>query len=204
MKKLVNSVFLLAAALIAVSCCDTQIGQSSFDQLVAQRRSIRAYDGSKTISREQVATLVATAQEAPSWANSQSTRYYAVMSPDKQAALREMIGERNKQNVEGASVLLVSSFVKGQAGFGHGIQVNEIGDGWGAYDNGVSNAYFILKAREMGFDTLIMGMRDSERIRALLEIPESEEIMAVIALGYRAKDPQRPERKSLESVLIYK
>ena len=64
--------------------------------------------------------------------------------------------------------------------------------GWSsmrAYDNGLSNCYLILKARAMGFDTLIMGMRDA--LRQLMSIPESETVMAVIALGYRATEPNR-------------
>ena len=34
--------------------------------------------------------------------------------------------------------------------FFQGNQTNEVGDGWGAYDNGLSNCYLILKARAMG------------------------------------------------------
>ena len=84
--------------------------------------------------------------------------------------------------------------MKGKSGFFRETPTNEIGDGWGAYDNGLSNAYFVLKARAMGFDTLIMGMRDSEAIRADFQIPEEETIMAVISLGYRASEPNRPAR----------
>ena len=53
----------------------------------------------------------------------------------------------------------------------------------------------------MGFDTLIMGMRDSEAIRSSFGIPESETVMAVIALGYRAGEPRRPDRRPLDEVV---
>lgn len=46
------------------------------------------------------------------------------------------------------------------------------------------NCYLILKARAMGFDTLIMGMRDADALRSLFSIPEDEAVMAVIAIGY--------------------
>ena len=59
------------------------------------------------------------------------------------------------------------------------------------------------KAREMGFDTLIMGGRDATAIRSIFNIPESETIMAVIALGYRAVDPQRPARKPLDEIVTF-
>ena len=55
----------------------------------------------------------------------------------------------------------------------------------------------------MGFDTLIMGMRDADKLRELFAIPESETIMAVIALGYRAEEPNRPERKSLDEIVKF-
>ena len=55
----------------------------------------------------------------------------------------------------------------------------------------------------MGFDTLIMGMRDSDAIRECLNIPENETIMAVIALGYRAQEPSRPQRRPLDDVVRF-
>ncbi|MBQ4188683.1 MAG: nitroreductase family protein, partial [Bacteroidales bacterium] len=155
-----------AAALMLLPGCggsetkETASGES-FDEIVATRRSVRDYKEGTTITQAQVRDLVATAMEAPSWANSQTTRYYVAMDPQKVAAVKELVGAGNARNTANAPVMIVSTFVKGQSGFGRGNQVNEIGDGWGAYDNGVSNAYFILKAREQGFDTLIMGMRDS-------------------------------------------
>ena len=104
------------------------------------------------------------------------------------------------KEVTEAPVFIVSTFVKGLSGFSRGKIFNEIGDGWGAYDNGLGNAYLVLKARAMGFDTLIMGMRDSEALRALFGIPDGEEVMAVIALGHRANDPVKPTRKPLDEI----
>ena len=109
----------------------------------------------------------------------------------------------NKERVADAPVLIVSTFEKGQSGFFRGMQTNEVGDGWGAYDCGLSNCYLILIARSMGFDTLIMGMRDADGLRALFNIPESEAIMPVIALGYRAQEPSRPERKKLDEIVTF-
>ena len=72
-----------------------------------------------------------------------------------------------------------------------------------AYDNGLSNCYLILKARAMGFDTLIMGMRFSDLIRAEFGIPENETIMAVISLGYRDGEPRQPEHRDFNEVVKF-
>ena len=50
------------------------------------------------------------------------------------------------------------------------------------------------------FDTLIMGMRDSDALRTLLGIPDGEEVMTVIALGHRASDPVKPTRKPIDEI----
>ena len=202
---------LLAAALASVAilqgCAGDGGAQASssatFDEIVASRRSVRDYEAGATVSEAQVRELIATAMEAPSWANTQTTRYYAAISEDKVAAVKELVGAGNARSTANAPVMIVSTYVKGMSGFGRGNQVNEIGDGWGAYDNGVSNAYLILKAREMGFDTLIMGMRDSDGLRKLFNIPAEEEVMAVISVGKRASDPRRPDRKDIDEIVKF-
>lgn len=48
-----------------------------------------------------------------------------------------------------------------------------------------------------------MSMRDADGLRSLLGIPETETVMAVIALGYRAEEPNRPERKNQNEVVRF-
>lgn len=203
MKRLLFLSQLAVACLLMAGCGQKPADVNSFDDIVASRRSIRDYDASKSVSREEVMELIKCAQEAPSWANQQPSKYYVAMSEDKVAAVKNLVGEGNKRNTAGAPVMIVSTYVKGRSGFFRGNPANEIGDGWGAYDNGLSNAYFILKARERGFDTLIMGMRDSDELRKLFAIPDDECIMAVISLGYRASDPNRPDRKATSEIVKF-
>lgn len=203
MKRLLFLIQLAVACLLMAGCDQKPADVNSFDDILASRRSIRDYDASKSVSREEVMELIKCAQEAPSWANQQPSKYYVAMSEDKVAAVKNLVGEGNKRNTAGAPVMIVSTYVKGRSGFFRGNPANEIGDGWGAYDNGLSNAYFILKARERGFDTLIMGMRDSDELRKLFAIPDDECIMAVISLGYRASDPNRPDRKATSEIVKF-
>ena len=200
-----KKMLLLSLAAFAIMACKQPAQKApgaSFDEVLATRRSVRAYDASKTISEAEVRELLLATQEAPSWANQEPSKYYVAIGGEKHAALLEMVGG-NKDRVANAPVLIVSTYEKGKSGFFRGTATNEIGDGWGAYDNGLSNAYLVLKARAMGFDTLIMGMRDSDAIRECLDIPENETIMAVIALGYRAQEPSRPQRRPLEDVVRF-
>lgn len=202
MKQLFIAASGLAFLFLFASCkqqAQTAPAGPSFEEVLTSRRSVRSYDPTKKISEAEVRTLLAAAQEAPSWANQEPTKYYVAIGAEKRLALLEMIGG-NKDRVAGAPVLIVSTFETQKSGFFRGQPANDVGDFWGAYDNGLANAYLVLQARAMGFDTLIMGMRESEKIRAEFEIPENECIMAVISLGYRAQEPSRPERRNLDDI----
>ena len=109
----------------------------------------------------------------------------------------------NRERSENAA-LLVTTFVHTRAGFDkEGNPDNECGNGWGYYDLGLHNENFVLKAKELGLDTLIMGIRDGEAIRKQLSIPDTETVVAVIAVGYGKTTPEKPKRKSPEDIVKF-
>jgi len=55
----------------------------------------------------------------------------------------------------------------------------------------------------MGLDSLIMGLRDGEKIRAFLSLPGNEQVVSVIAVGYAAESPAKPARKATGEVLKF-
>ena len=187
-------------SLMSVAGCTGEGTQlPSFNDVLTSRRSIRSYDATKKISEAEVRTLLTRTQEAPSWANQQPSKYYVAISPEAVAAVQDMVGG-NKERIKNAPVLIVSTFEKGKSGFFRGQQTNELGEFWGAYDNGLSNAYLVRTASAMGFDTLIMGMRDADMIRDYFHIPGDEMITAVISLGYRAEEPRTPVHRELDEI----
>ena len=201
MKKQLKKILMMASVVLTLIGCAGNT--ASFDEIVANRRSVRSYDSSRKISEEQIRTLIATTQEAPSWANVQATRYYVVMSEEKlNKVLPSMLANQEKAST--APVLIVTTYKQDQSGFFNGEAANEVGNSWGAYDAGLSNAFLVLKAKEMGFDTLIMGLRDADGLKKALDIPSDEIVMTVVALGYGNQVPKRPDRKALDEVLKIK
>lgn len=176
-----------------------------FMELVEKRRSIRAYKAGTSIEQSAIEEMIRCAQQAPTWKNSQTGRYYVVSTPEKLAAVKaNCLPQFNQDNCKDAPVLIVTAFEKNRSGFDReGNADNELGNEWGAYDLGIQNALMVLKATELGLDTLIMGIRSGEALREELNIPDSQEVVSVIAVGYRDADPEKPKRKELEKVATF-
>lgn len=176
-----------------------------FEKLMEERRSIRKYDSSRRATKEQITAMVQAAIQAPSWKNSQTSRYYCILDELQCKKFSEScLPQFNQNNSSGASYI-VTTFVKDRVGFDKetGAAINECGNGWGYYDLGLQNENLILKARELGLDTLIMGIRDGEKIWEMLQIPENEQVVSVIAVGYRALNPEKPKRKTPDDILKF-
>lgn len=174
-----------------------------FQKLVESRRSIRAYNENIVITKAEIEEIIKCSQEAPSWKHSQTARYYVAIDSDKVNSLREKaLPEFNQNNSKNAAALIVTAFEANRSGFERdGNPTNEIGNEWGAYDLGLANMLLCLKAKELGYDTLIMGIRDNNVLREELSIPDSQHVVSVIAVGKSDKVVDKPVRKELEKIL---
>ena len=174
-----------------------------FKDLIAARRSVRSYL-TDVISHEDLEAILTQTQMAPSWKNSQTSRTYVAETPETLQELREKGLPSFNQKSSANAMLVVTTFVMDVVGFTNGVPDNEAGNFWGAYDLGLHDAYLVLAASNAGYDTLIMGLRDADAIRSILNIPENEQIMSVIAIGKRDKEPAFRPRKALEEVAIFR
>ena len=172
-----------------------------FTKLLEERRSIRAFDPEKHVTAEQIQEIVQAAIQAPSWKNSQTTRYYALVTPEKvEEFSAKCLPEFNQKSSKGAA-LVVTAFVKDRSGFTQdGTPDNEVGNGWGYYDCGLHDMNLLLEAENQGLSTLVMGLRDADKLREAFDIPKEESIVSVISVGYSDADPDRPTRKSVEEI----
>ena len=104
-----------------------------FEQVLKSRRSIRKYKPGQSISKEMVEHLIEAAILAPSWKNSQTARYYTVITPEMVEKIRiQCLPEFNQNNSKNAQALIVTAFEKNRSGFTRDGQAeNEVGNGWG-------------------------------------------------------------------------
>ncbi len=71
------------------------------------------------------------------------------------------------------------------------------------YDAGIAAQTLCLSAHDHGLGTVIMGIFHRRELEKYLNIPEDQEIAALIALGYPDEEPKAPRRKDVETLLSY-
>lgn len=166
------------------------------------RRSIRKFND-KEVSHEVLEEVIQAAIYSPSWKNTQITRYIAV--EDK--AIKEKIATQyapsyNQNAIMSAPVLLALTVVKKRSGYERdGSYSTSKGSGWEMYDCGIATQTLCLAAQASGLGTVIQGIFDYDKVSELLQVPEEQEIVALIPMGYPDETPVMPKRKTVLDVL---
>lgn len=172
-----------------------------FMECIKSRRSVRKYKSDK-VPMECIRKAVEAASFAPSWKNSQVTRYYAVTTEEIKEKVADFVPSFNQPAIKSAPVLMVVTVIKQRSGYNREGQADTSkGDGWQMYDCGASNMQFCLSAKEQGLGTVIMGYFDEIKIAEVLSIPDTEEVAALISLGYPDEEPEMPKRKEVDVLL---
>lgn len=171
---------------------------------IETRRSIRSFKD-KMVDNECIKEIVASAIYAPSWKNSQVVRYRVVTNK----ILLETIAKEgmcnfafNEKTVLGCGGLVVLSVVKNRCGYERdGSFSTKKEDRWEMFDAGVASQSFCLAAHDKGIGSVILGIFDEDKIAELVQLPESEKVACLIAIGYPKEEPAAPKRKAVEEVL---
>ena len=171
---------------------------------IETRRSIRKFTDQKP-DKEILEKVVQAASFAPSWKNTQVTRYNVVSDQGlkDQIAKEGVLGfQYNSNTIQGAPELVVVSVVHGRSGFERdGSYTTSKEDRWEMFDAGIATQTFCLAAHEYGLGTVIMGIFDESKIAELVKLPEGEKVAAILAIGYPAEEPAVPKRKDVTDLL---
>lgn len=174
------------------------------NECITGRRSIRKFTDEK-VSHEVIEKIIAAAAYAPSWKNTQITRYIAVEG-EKKAELAKCTNlfPGNGVIMDQAPMVIAVTVIKNRSGFERdGSFSTPKGTGWQMYDAGVASEAFCLAAYEEGLGTVIMGLYDEAEATKVLGLTDDRELVALIPIGYPAETPAAPKRKSVEDLLSF-
>ena len=172
---------------------------------IKERRSVRKFDTSREVSKELIESVIDVARFAPSWKNTQVTRYYVLTGEAKdKLADCTTIWAKNGDIMRGAPMVVALSVVDKRSGYERdGSASTPLGAGWQMFDSGIACQTFCLAAHDAGLSSVIMGLYD-DNAADVIGIPEGQILTAVIAVGYAAEEPAAPNRKEVSDLVTYK
>ena len=176
----------------------------TFQDCVRTRRSVRKYKADP-VSDQVIRSLVEAASFAPSWKNTQTTRYLVI----RDKALKSRIAQEavsmfpgNQRIIEGAPAIVLVTTVTGRSGFERdGSFSTSKGTHWESFDAGIATQTFCLAAHDAGLGTVIMGIFDEAIAASVAQVPQGQKVSAILALGYPDEEPACPKRKSVDDLL---
>lgn len=173
---------------------------------IKTRRSCRKFK-EESIPHDVLEEIVGAAAYAPSWKNTQIARYMIVEDKEKIHGIAKdgvMGFEYNTKTIQNCAALLIVTMVKNRSGFEKdGSFSTSKEDRWEMFDAGIATQTFCLAAHEKGLGSVILGIFDETKIEQILEIPEGQQIAALVALGYPALQPEAPKRKEVAELISY-
>jgi nitroreductase len=71
---------------------------------------------------------------------------------------------------------------------------------WFMFDLGIACQTIALAAHALGLGTVVVGLFDHDKARAVLKVPEGHELVALIPVGYPAKISSAPNRRKIAEI----
>jgi nitroreductase len=163
-------------------------------ELVRKARSVRRYDASRSVSRDDLLGLVDAARQAPCGNNRQRLRYRLVHEPDEcqcmfpfikwAGSLKEWDGPTEGERPTGYIVILSEDDPR--------------------TDVGIAGAVMQLAAAERGLGTCMLGSIKRDEIKSALSIPEQLNVLLLIAVGYPSETVVLEDASVGESLNYYR
>lgn len=174
-------------------------------ECINTRRSIRKFT-EEPVAHDVIQKIVEAAAMAPSWKNTQITRYTVVESKElKDKIAAEATIPFNADTINSAAAVVAVSVVKNRCGYERDGSFSTVKkDSWQMFDAGVAVQTFCLAAHEYGIGSVVMGIFDYDKVAQMVEMPQTQEMVALVAIGHPAENPEAPKRKTVEDLLTYK
>lgn len=169
--------------------------------VIKGRRSIRRYQD-KEIPEGDLQRILESIQWSPSWANTQCWEVVVVKDKAMKQRLNEALPTTNpaSRGLPEAPVVLALCGKLQSSGYYKGQAATKFGD-WFLFDLGIATQSLCLTAHSLGLGTVVVGLLDHERAKKVLGVGAGYELVALIPVGYPAKDSPAPKRREISEFL---
>ena len=178
-----------------------------FLEIMKQRKSCRAYDPAKSVSREELLKIVEAGRLSPSGCNSQPWKFIVVDSPEAKEKLCDAVVLENGstgapwRHQVSAFIIFVEVPAKVMSCVSEYYKTTQR---FAAGDIGAACMNMCHEAWSLGLDSCIIGMNDQNKMEKYFNIPHGYDVRLVLAIGHAASDtPVNKVRKPLEEVCSF-
>ena len=203
--------------------------KTALEQLMDDRKSVRKYEPGITIPRETIEHILQQATSAPSSSNLQPWRFLVIDDQEQKKELR--IAGFNQEQIETSSAIIAvigdNEMYKNtkqiyDLNVELGYMPRDIADmlianSEAAYSNfseiertniahldvGLISMQVVLLAKDMGYETVIMGGFDKAAFAKKYELPANELPMILIAIGKPAMPARNSSRLPFEQIIRF-
>ncbi len=158
---------------------------------ILARRSIREYT-TEPVSRQVLRDIINAGIWAPSGLNNQPWRFVIVTDP----AIRDQLADQTHyHHIVRAAPALIAVFLDTEDMY------DEVKDHQAA---GACIQNMLLATEAYGLGAVWLGqiLKNKTRVNAILEVPVSCDLMAVLAIGHPAHRNQRSQRRELDHFIL--
>lgn len=162
------------------------------------RRSVRRFTDDP-VPDEAVGEMLEAARFAPSWANVQPWEFIVVRD---RSVIEKIAGTYSPMNPArkctlACNLILVGCAKTGHSGYEDGAPVTRF-ESWYMFDLGLAVQNLCLRAHDLGFGTVVVGLMNHDECRRILAVPEGYEVVVAIPVGKPAVSgkegpPRRPQ-----------
>lgn len=168
-----------------------------FKELIKARYSCKKYDGNQ-VSAEQLQAILEAGRLAPTAKNLQEQHIYVLQSEEALAIIDEVTPCRY-----GAPTVLVVAFNADNVYVYPGEQRDS-----GIEDASIVATHMLLAAKDAGVDSCWINRFNPEELKEKLGLPEYEEILMLMDLGFAAEGAgplaNHEKRKPLNETVVYR
>lgn len=178
-------------------------------EAIKNRRSIRQYKPTP-VDDKTLELILEAARWAPSWANTQCSRFIVVRDPGIKDKLADTLSSGrpdgknpSTESLRKAPVVIVACAELEKSGFYHGEPTTDKGD-WYMFDVALAMQNLVLAAHSVGLGTVHVGLFDAKEVAAILGVPQGFCVVSLTPLGYLDQEPgPAPKRKELAEIVFY-
>jgi nitroreductase len=160
----------------------------SIIESILSRKSIRKYE-KKEIPKEVLNQIFEAGRNAPSAANKQPIHFIVLRDHELKKQLTTIFSRFLKDSpVVIVGCADVKSLLTGR---------------WAVVDTTIAMQNMVIAAWSLGIGSCWIGAFNEKKVKETLKIPDRWKVVALITLGYPAKQPKQREKKSLEKMFSY-